>query len=130
MAFLLFSGKGILQNEDSARYWAKKSSEQGNDVGQAMMGALIQYRSPEEPDMKEAIVWYEKSANQGNPVARYQLAVIYENGLGVSKDLEKAKYLYEQAAESKLAMPMESLMKFEAKQKNKFHIQQFKNSPQ
>ena len=79
--------------------WARKSADQGNPIGQRMLGQCFMFGTGVETNQKEGVKWTRMAADQGDLLAQYYLAFYYENGDGVKRDRELALKLYRDAAE-------------------------------
>ena len=76
----------------------RQAAEQGNAMGQYILGGCYRYGEGVEKDCVEAVKWYRKAAEQGNATGQYILGTCYENGEGVKKDYAEAVKWYRKAA--------------------------------
>ncbi len=79
--------------------WARKSADQGNHIGQRMLGEFFMRGTGVEPNPTESVKWTRMAADQGDLHAQNYLAFCYERGMGVKRDCELALKLYNDAAE-------------------------------
>ena len=76
----------MLKDDVEAVKWYRKSAEQGNDIGQALLGDSYFLGRGVAKDDVEAAKWRRKSAEQGNAIAQYALGFHYAKGEGLPKD--------------------------------------------
>ena len=78
--------------------WFRLAAEQGNVVGQRMLGAMYIGGQGVPPNGLEAVRWFRLAAEQGNIQAQGTLGIMYERGEGVPKDAVTAYAWYSIAA--------------------------------
>ncbi len=93
-------GTGVQQDYQEALKWARLSAEQGNALGQSMVGDFYEKGyGVVVVDQAEAVKWFSLAAAQGDALAQCFLAEKYLSGEGVAKDEAEALRLYRAAAE-------------------------------
>lgn len=91
----LYFGK---KDYNEALKWYRKSAEQGNALGQCILGRIYtDGLGRVNQDYDEALKWSRKSAEQGNADAQCNLGHMYIYGYGVTPDREQAKYWWVKA---------------------------------
>ena len=85
--------------KDEAFQSFKKSAEQGNAIGEDVVGICFQEGSGVAKDEAEAVEWFKKSAEQGYDHGENELGYCYLYGVGITKDYEKAAMYFRKAAE-------------------------------
>lgn len=98
-------GQGVPRDSNEAVKWLTKAAEQGNAVGQALLGVYYEHEAKShydgrgiERDYKQAIYWYRKAAEQGDVAAQCSLGDCYYKGIGVEQDYKEAVKWYTKAA--------------------------------
>ena len=77
----------------------RQAAEQGNAMGQYILGGCYRYGEGVEKDCVEAVKWYRKAAEQGDAYGQCSLGDCYYNGKGVDKDEAEAIRWYRKAAD-------------------------------
>jgi len=80
---------GLEPDLAEATKWFRKSAEQGNAFGQAVLGNMYVNGIGVKQDFVEATHWLRKSAEQGNAFGQAFLGVMYGVGSGVKQDQEQ-----------------------------------------
>ena len=94
LAYMLDKGIGSSSDPVTALRWYTESAEQGNALGQYLLGQFYQLGQVGEPDYNLAKKWYKKASTQ-LAKASVALGFIYET---VDDDYAQASKAYEQAA--------------------------------
>ena len=96
---LYMNGFGLDKNEDAAKYWLKRSANEGNN-SRAMcnLGTLYARKTSDPNSIVQAFHWYEQSAKLGDPLACYRLALDYYWGWGVETNRDNWRYWLSNAA--------------------------------
>ncbi len=76
-----------------------RAAEQGNALGQNILGFMYDYGRGVNRDYAEAVKWYRKAAEQGNALGQNILGFMYDYGQGVNRDYAEAVKWYRKAAE-------------------------------
>ena len=125
LAILYKNGKGVVQSDEMALYWLKKSVEHGNDDAKQMLASFSNFdidtikKAAENGDAiaqynlgtyyyegycvnksyTKAVELFKKSANQGYASAQFNLGLCYQQGVGTAQSYKNAVYWYKKAAE-------------------------------
>ncbi|OOR89654.1 hypothetical protein B0181_06630 [Moraxella caviae] len=94
MAFYAEGGDGF-----AAKEWAEKSANQGNAIGQGLLGSLYFDGEYVRQSYDEALRLYRLSANQGFSSSQNALGEMYYYGYGVDVDFAQAAYWFRKAAD-------------------------------
>ena len=108
-AYGYFNGKWwIAPGNDfaEAAKWYRKAAEQGDPMGQGMLGWLYATGRGVEKDLKAAVEWFRKGAEQGNAEALYGMGFSVREGwltpYNEMKDWKTVADWYAKAADSGL----------------------------
>jgi cyclophilin family peptidyl-prolyl cis-trans isomerase len=63
------NGRGVPKDDGEAVKWYRKAAEQGNAVGQRILGVMYENGRGVNRDLAEAIYWYRLSRDQGDQYA-------------------------------------------------------------
>lgn len=104
LGLLLYSGKGIVENEKAAVELLTKSANQGHVEAMYQLGNAFTFgndtpRLVADADV-EAAKWYFKAASAGNADAQYSLGLLFLTGKGVEKNEKEATYWMQMAAKN------------------------------
>jgi uncharacterized protein len=99
---LYFHGKGVIEDENMAIYWWKKSAASGNaeamyQIAHAYLFGNTAAKSVADPD-REAATWYFQAASAGHAEAAYTLGLLFIAGKGVVEDRNEAMRWFRIAA--------------------------------
>ncbi len=94
LAYMLDKGLGSMPDPVSAQRWYTASAEQGNALGQYLLGQFYQVGQINEPDYNLAKDWFKKASAQ-LAKASVALGFLYET---VDDDYEQALQAYQKAA--------------------------------
>lgn len=94
-----FGECGILQNDDEAMKWFRKSADTGHLGGITNVGYMYSNGHAVKRNLEEAAKWYKKAAEGGYVIAMFNLAGLYEHGSGVPLSIREAKKWYKKAAD-------------------------------
>ena len=78
--------------------WFRKAADQGDAVGEYLLGYQYSNGIGVPLDYGEAMIWFRKAAEQGHAVAKLQLGVMYAEGRGVQQDYVLAHMWFSLAA--------------------------------
>ena len=106
---------GVAKDEKEAVKWYTKAAEQGDAVGQRLLGWCYLNGTGVAKDEKEAVKWFTKSAEQGDAEAQYNLGMCYDLGKGVTQDRKEAVKWLTKSAKQKDAIAKEELEKLKSK---------------
>lgn len=88
-----------IRDEAAGRRWAKQAADDGDPLGQALLGELLVFgRAGMEKNEAAGAAWVRQSAEQGDPRAQFFLASLLFNGLGMDKDPAQSRFWLELAA--------------------------------
>ena len=93
-------------NYTEALRWFRAAAEQGDSVGQYMLGEMYYNANGVSQDYKEALRWFRAAAEQGQMLAQHKLGVMYYNGQGVPQDYKEALRWYREPAERGPEQPL------------------------
>jgi len=68
-----------IDKEDAVK-WYRLSAEQGNPIGQMLLGAMYRDGEGVPQNIKTAIMWIRKAADQGYPSAMAEIGWCYRQG--------------------------------------------------
>lgn len=99
---LYFHGQGVVEDENMAIYWWKKSAANGNaeamyQIAHAYLFGSSAAKSVADPD-REAALWYFQAASAGHSEAAYTLGLLFLAGKGVVEDRNEALRWFRSAA--------------------------------
>lgn len=101
MANAYYDGIGVEKDLAKAAFWAKKSAEQGDALGQFILGVMLcNGDGGLDQDYAESFMLLKKSAEAGNAKGQNSLGILYENGFGVNQDYTKAFQWFQKSAEA------------------------------
>jgi len=84
--------------------WFQRAAEQGNPVGQHLLGLAYEAgKGGLAKNEAEAVRLWKLSANQGFSEAQHRLGEVYAAGRGVTKDPAQAVIWFERAAQQEMA---------------------------
>lgn len=91
---LYYHGHSVVEDENMAIYWWKKSAAGGNaeamyQIGHAYLFGSTAAKSVADPD-REAAIWYFQAASAGHAEAAYTLGLLFLAGKGVVEDRNEA----------------------------------------
>jgi len=92
-----FEERGIVVTSQSAARWYRKAAEQGDELGQWLVGRAYYTGNGVVRDLNEAERWLSGPARQGNPFAQYLLGLVYKD-----RDYQRAPEWFHNAAEQGL----------------------------
>ena len=95
---------GVAKDEKEAVKWFTKAAEQGDALGQRLLGWCYLNGTGVAKDEKEAVKWFTKSAEQGDAEAQYNLGMCYDLGKGVTQDNKEALKWLRKSADAKAAL--------------------------
>ena len=76
------------------------TAEQGDALGQYLVGAAYVTGDGADKNQAEAVKWFRRSAEQGNADAQYNMGIFYQYGEGfVEKNIDEACRWFKMAAE-------------------------------
>ena len=84
---------------DRAVAWARAAAEQGDYLGEFLMGNYYYFDLYLDRDEEEAFQWYLKAANKGHSFSLANVGAFYQYGIGVEVDLDLARSYYQLAAD-------------------------------
>lgn len=88
---------GVAMGSTSAAEWYRKAAEQGDELGQWLLGRLYYTGNGVVRDLNEAERWLSGPARQGNAFAQYLLGLVYKD-----RDYQRAPEWLLKAAEQGL----------------------------
>jgi TPR repeat protein len=99
---LYFHGKGVVEDENTAIFWWKKSAASGNaeamyQIAHAYLFGNTAAKGVADPD-REAATWYFQAASAGHAEAAYTLGLLFIAGKGVVEDRNEAMRWFRLAA--------------------------------
>lgn len=99
LGYLLYEGKMVPQQRDSALYWLDRAARHGDAKAASNLGFLLlnQPTADSIADARKAAEYFEIAAKAQLPSAISQLADLYRTGRGVETDTLKAENLYLEA---------------------------------
>ena len=95
---------GVAKDEKEAVKWYTKAAEQGDAVGQRLLGWCYVNGTGVAKDEKEAVKWFTKSAEQGDALGQFNLGMCYDLGIGVTQDRKEAVKWLIKSANAKAAL--------------------------
>lgn len=93
LAWMFYSGTGVVKNVESAAYWYKKSTFLDDPYGWFMLGDIRE----KESNVEEALRCYNNASDLWFSPAMYRLGCFYARGKFVKKDILKAKHYFKEA---------------------------------
>ena len=90
----------MIQSDEKAFYWAKKSAEGNDETGQFLLAILYFAGKGVAKSNEKGIYWAKKSAEQGFPDTQYLLALCYNEGKGVKKNKQQTIYWLNKACDN------------------------------
>lgn len=96
LGVLLYKGKGVEKDIETAKALFKMGAEKGNPDASYMTGLQLL----EDLDYPAAYKYFKRAAEAGVGMAMFELAKLYETGLGVRYDSEEAVRWYQKCYES------------------------------
>ena len=100
LSAMYFGGTDSVDRDfTKAAEWSQKSADQGDDLGQLILGWLYEEGNGVDQNYTKAAEWLQKSADQDNVLALSSLGAMYEGGKGVDQNYTKASKLYQKAAD-------------------------------
>ncbi len=94
---------------DEARAVFTAEAEEGNVIGEFMLGVMAEQGFGQAQDTAQAVSWYKSAADKGMASAAFNLSRFYMHGNGTAKDIGKAHDYLLQAAESGHGKAMHNL---------------------
>lgn len=94
---------------DEARAVFTAEAEEGNVIGEFMLGVMAEQGFGQAQDAAQAVSWYKSAADKGMASAAFNLSRFYMHGNGTAKDIGKAHDYLLQAAESGHGKAMHNL---------------------
>ena len=95
-----YSGKGVVQDLQTAAIWFRKGADLGDPAAQTTLGVMLYKGDGLEQDYKKAMDWFEKASSKKFARAQYNIGLMYLNGEGVEKNDDKAVVWFSKAAEN------------------------------
>ena len=95
-------GNGVSKNEELAKKFYLKGSQQGNSRCMHALSNLYYFAKKIPRNPEQCIYWANEAIKHNNSCSYYLLGLCYENGFGVQKDYSRALENYEKAKESEL----------------------------
>ncbi|MFA7185569.1 MAG: hypothetical protein WC082_11780, partial [Victivallales bacterium] len=84
-------GLGTEKNYKRAKYWYRRSFEQGNVSSAVNLGNMLrQGNGFKKPNPERAVQFYKWAKDKGNDSAKFNYALAYYTGNGLEKDYKKA----------------------------------------
>jgi TPR repeat protein len=93
-----YNGEGVLQDDQQAALWFRKSAEQGYAEAQYNLAHMYAHGKGVPQDDRQAISWYRKAAEQGIVEAEYNLGLMLSNN-SPARDLAQAAMWFRKAAD-------------------------------
>ena len=96
-------------NDEKMFELARKSAEQGESIGQKVLGFCFSEGLGTERDFVEGAKWYRKAAEQGDAGAQAHLGLCYAQGQGLAENITEAITWWRKAAELGNALAQSNL---------------------
>lgn len=93
------SGRGVEQNNDTARSYYEKAARKKNPHAQSGLGMLYLHGQGVKPNPTKAFELFTAAAQAGNAEGQFNLGNLYYNGLGTRRDYRKAIHFFQLSAQ-------------------------------
>jgi hypothetical protein len=91
----------LLQRNEKAFFWAKKSAEQGHKKAMVLVATFYIKGVGNSINIHQGISWFRKAAEAGHKGAPFKLGNFYFKGNNIKQDYQKAVYWYKYGNERK-----------------------------